>query len=369
MARLRKSLPPAPVRRSKSPSPSRRSSSPSWGPSITPSEKNIVRRAQAETLLVSSVVLVFGLAFSVPTCDYLAALPGAAEFGLGWHNWSVALPDNFALWTVGAYVLMIMWHDQRSVESKATAQKWAAMPSSGMGTILVAWNFFLCALSLLMLVGNVRAASNIVVKNGGELSSLLCDGDSTWLPVPGKGIDMAWQLMFAWSKFPELFDTVLLVVRGRDVIFLHWYHHITVLLYCWFSMRIDNPAIFFGTMNAFVHSIMYYYYARMAQGVRPAFGQILTSLQLSQMVVGSCCAVYSIYLNRTDPEGCPGSTKMAADGGLLRDRMAAASVVMYGSYMVLFLRFFIKKYLTPVFKQVGSKTTAGKGKKCAKQSK
>ena len=36
---------------------------------------------------------------------------------------------------------------------------------------------------------------------------------------------------------------------------------------------------------------MYYYYARMAQGVRPAFGKMLTSVQMLQMVVGVACAV------------------------------------------------------------------------------
>ena len=56
-----------------------------------------------------------------------------------------------------------------------------------------------------------------------------------------------------------------------------------------------------------------------------------------------------------------GLTKMAADNGLLRDRVAAATVIMYGSYMVLFLRFFITKYLTPVpQKKLDSKPTEDK---------
>lgn len=312
-------------------------------------------------MLASFTLLTLGLALSVPAYTFFAQLPGAPELGMAWHRWTLTLPDSFALCTVGAYFLMIVWNVQRSAASKAAAQKWAAKSSSGVGTILVAWNYFLCVLSLLMLVANVRSASNIVANNGGARVSLLCDGDSMWLHTPEKGVDMFWQLMFLWSKFAELFDTVLLVVRGRNVIFLHWYHHITVLLYCWFTTTTESPAIIFASMNAFVHSIMYYYYARMAQGVRPAFGRILTSIQLSQMVVGSGCAFCFIYLNSVDPEACPGSTKMAADNGLLRDRMAAATVIMYGSYMVLFLRFFITKYLTPVpQKKLDSKPTEDK---------
>ena len=48
--------------------------------------------------------------------------------------------------------------------------------------------------------------------------------------------------MFMLSKFPELVDTVLLVLRGRPVPFLHWYHHITVLLYCVLTTRLEYAA-------------------------------------------------------------------------------------------------------------------------------
>ena len=36
--------------------------------------------------------------------------------------------------------------------------------------------------------------------------------------------------LFCWSKIWELGDTILLAIRGRRIIFLHWFHHTIVVL-------------------------------------------------------------------------------------------------------------------------------------------
>ena len=71
-------------------------------------------------------------------------------------------------------------------------------------------------------------------------------------------------IIHAVSSFqvPELGDTIFIVLRKQKLIFLHWYHHITVLIYCWYSFsQYTAPARWFVVMNFIVHSIMYTYYA------------------------------------------------------------------------------------------------------------
>lgn len=94
-----------------------------------------------------------------------------------------------------------------------------------------------------------------------------------------------WAYMFTISKVYELGDTVFIVLRKQPLIFLHWYHHITVLIYVWYSY-IDNtaPGRWYMVMNYNVHSVMYSYYALRAVRVPiPKWINIsITSLQVTK---------------------------------------------------------------------------------------
>ena len=63
-------------------------------------------------------------------------------------------------------------------------------------------------------------------------------------------------------QLPELVDTVFIVLRKQKLIFLHWYHHVTVLWFSWYSyVGFTSTCRWFMVMNYCVHSIMYSYYA------------------------------------------------------------------------------------------------------------
>merc|ERR1711870_98735 len=67
--------------------------------------------------------------------------------------------------------------------------------------------------------------------------------------------------LFAFSKIPELGDTAFLILKGKPVRFLQWYHHSTVMLFCWLAIATeDTPGIWFAMTNYTVHAVMYMYF-------------------------------------------------------------------------------------------------------------
>jgi len=159
----------------------------------------------------------------------------------------------------------------------------------------------------------------------------MCGGARWGFGTPGVAV-----VLFVFSKIPELFDTVLHVLAGRPVIFLHWYHHVTVLLYCWHCLSIKaSAALSFITMNYTVHAIMYFYYflTQLGTEVRKSIAIVktpITILQTSQMFVGTFVSIYALVL---DKEACTRENKMNPILGL----------VMYSTYFVLFFQFLIQQ--------------------------
>lgn len=165
-----------------------------------------------------------------------------------------------------------------------------------------------------------------------EYHDTVCpDPTTTW----GKGPCGFWVMLFIFSKIPELIDTVFIVLRKKPLIFLHWYHHVTVLLFCWSSYStLAGSGLYFVAMNYSVHALMYGYYCLQALNSCPkSFPTILITLsQIAQMFVGTgvciSCWYYLIYDMRCSND--------------ISNLVAGA--VMYGSYLYLFVEFAVKRY-------------------------
>lgn len=139
--------------------------------------------------------------------------------------------------------------------------------------------------------------------------------------------------MFALSKVYEFGDTVFIVLRKQKLLTLHWVHHILTCIFAWYTMfSMPANSRWLATMNFTVHSVMYSYYALMASGWRVPSGlaQILTLVQIAQMVVGLGSHTLALVLG-TDQ--CKQPLGMAISG-----------TVMYAIFLVLFVDFFMDKY-------------------------
>lgn len=145
-----------------------------------------------------------------------------------------------------------------------------------------------------------------------------------------------WTALFTLSKVLELGDTVFIVLRKQPLIFLHWYHHITVLWYCWFSYSEKiAPGRWFMVMNYVVHSFMYSYYCvRALQYQLPKWvNMFITTLQVIQMIMGIVVNIVA-YNALNEGKQCHHNY-----------RNIRFCLIMYFSYLVLFLHFFYSTYI------------------------
>lgn len=206
-------------------------------------------------------------------------------------------------------------------------------PAKSWRSILAAWNF---SLSLFSWIGAFRTAPQLYHNVAHyPLRNVMCDDPAMSF---GSGSTGLWVQLFILSKFPELFDTLFIVVHKKPLIFLHWYHHITVLLYCWHSYVTTSPSgLFFVVMNYSVHAVMYGYYFLMAVKMRPSWFNpiVVTIMQLSQMFVGVAVTIVAFYYYSNPVEG--GTCHIRKENNV-------AAFLMYGSYFYLFLQFFLSRY-------------------------
>uniref|UniRef100_A0A915NNG9 Very-long-chain 3-oxoacyl-CoA synthase n=1 Tax=Meloidogyne floridensis TaxID=298350 RepID=A0A915NNG9_9BILA len=67
-----------------------------------------------------------------------------------------------------------------------------------------------------------------------------------------------WIFIWVLSKIPELFDTLFLILKGRPIRFMHWFHHSMSILFGTINFIGDNAYLVWVVwMNFFIHSIMY----------------------------------------------------------------------------------------------------------------
>ncbi|XP_033738687.1 elongation of very long chain fatty acids protein 6-like [Pecten maximus] len=241
--------------------------------------------------------------------------------------------DSFIYSTV--YVLVVF-----------CGKKWMEnRPRYDLRPYLATWSAILGIFSIFGAIRTVPELITSVRDYGMEYS--LC------VPSYFEGVTGFWCFMFAVSKVYELGDTIFIVLRKQQLIFLHWYHHITVLIYVWYMYPANlGFGRWFMGMNYAVHSIMYTYYALRAMKFQvPKFISIvITLLQLSQMITGFTVTYLTYQLNQRGIK-CSQTEQPIKYG-----------MIMYGTYFILFAHFFYTNYILEKPKVRTADITDGKKK-------
>ena len=195
---------------------------------------------------------------------------------------------------------------------------------------LVLWNTGLAVFSVIALVrtDSFGLAKRMLTE---PLEEVSCHTE-----VYSVRYQILWGFLYTLSKLVELGDTAFIVLRKTPLMFLHWYHHITVMFYTWYCIPLRPASThIFMAMNLFVHSVMYSYYAFKAAGFRipSQFAQCITLLQLLQMIGGMAVNIAG-YRVLSRGEECQFSYDSCVIG-----------IVIYTSYFILFANFFYHRYL------------------------
>lgn len=196
---------------------------------------------------------------------------------------------------------------------------------------LLVWNVSLALFAFFGSISLLPQLSHAVVKKGLHFS--VCEANTISDPHIA-----LWMYLLVISKLFELFDTAFVVLHKSSLQFLHWYHHTTVLLYCWYGFSRSGIRFghWFAGINYGVHTLMYSYFAMKSAGlyVPSVVAQFITVLQILQMFVGLFINI-TVY-NKSIVQGLD----CKVDYMLLY-----MGLVMYGSYAVLFLQFFYNRYI------------------------
>lgn len=221
---------------------------------------------------------------------------------------------------------------------------------------MIAWNFLLSGFSICGATVMVPTLLSSFAKNG--IKSTVCEYREELSYTTPFGF---WTAMFVLSKIPELVDTFWLVVQKKKTPpFLHWYHHVSVLVFAWSSYSVGNSTMsVFATMNICVHSVMYMYFALCACGIKKVLRPIaplITALQIAQMVGGSALTFYSYAANFSaynagieDIHKLPCAVSKSA---------ARFGSIMYLSYLYLFCKLYVESYIKAPARAAAAKKSA-----------
>ncbi|KAI9323096.1 ELO family [Dichotomocladium elegans] len=235
-------------------------------------------------------------AAALDNVDKLTKIPGIPysefyEFVMDWKT-------PFAI--AGAYALTIHLLNPKSsklsrVEAKnqGSIDKVSKKSNPVMTAFVFLHNLALAIYSMVTFYHMAQGMKRAWIDSGADLHTAYCDkNEFLWNDSLGY-----WGYFFYLSKFYEVIDTAIILLKGRRSSLLQTYHHSGAMVTMWSGIRYKaTPIWIFVLFNSFVHSIMYCYYAATSIGLHPPGKRYLTSIQITQFLVGMSLAVSYLFV-------------------------------------------------------------------------
>lgn len=161
-----------------------------------------------------------------------------------------------------------------------------------------------------------------------------------------------WAWIFYLSKYYELIDTFILLIKGKPSSFLQTYHHAGAIIGMWLicASHLYGGWVFV-TFNSFIHTIMYSYYTMTCFGYTPSWKRFMTYMQITQFIVGMPMAFIYMTWN-----GCVPTA--AAPNNMLAKLLNINGY--WSSFMPLIFNFSYVTYLIFLFVDFARRTYFGK---------
>jgi elongation of very long chain fatty acids protein 4 len=107
------------------------------------------------------------------------------------------------------------------------------------------------------------------------------------------------------TKMLDWFDTLFMLVEGKEVSFLHVFHHATIGVVWGYLLSIghgNGTAAYGAWINSVTHVIMYTHYLVTALGFNNPLKAQVTQFQLAQFM---SCIVHALLVLTREDAGCP----------------------------------------------------------------
>lgn len=212
------------------------------------------------------------------------------------------LPENNILYRISLdwktppiaiilYLVMAISWSKYNVRNNKSKTPIASSDNLFFRSLIVFHNGILCLFSL----ATFCSISPILYKNFSSdcLFGSFCDVKG-WGWNSGVGF---WTWMFYISKYYEIFDTIILLVKGRPSSFLQTFHHAGAIFSMW--MMCNSHAYgswVFVIFNSFIHTFMYFYYVLTSLQFKPRWKSLMTYMQIAQFLLGLPMAIIYIVI-------------------------------------------------------------------------